>query len=183
MGTLSKSLGSCGGYIAGGREVIEYLRYTAPGFVYSVGISPANAAAALAAIQQLQGHPQRVSTLRQRAKELLEQMRNHGLDTGRSSGTPVIPLIVGDTQKAIELSQMLLERGINVRPLVPPAVEENAARLRLFVTSDHTPEQIQRAAQVLAECCRQMQHAHPINGSPPGAASLQVATTPTAASG
>ena len=64
MGTLSKSLASCGGYIAGSDELIEYLKYTAPGFVYSVGISPPNAATALAALEVLQREPQRVARLR-----------------------------------------------------------------------------------------------------------------------
>src|SRR5262249_10890050 len=71
MGTLSKSLASCGGYIAGGKELIEYLKYTAPGFVYSVGISPPNAAAALEALRQIRAHPEKVALLQDRGRLFL----------------------------------------------------------------------------------------------------------------
>src|SRR6185503_3336413 len=75
MGTLSKSLASCGGYIAGSKALVEYLKWTAPGFVYSVGISPANAAAALAALRKLVRHPELVTTLHARSRFFLDAMR------------------------------------------------------------------------------------------------------------
>lgn len=152
MGTLSKSLGSCGGYIAGGREVVEYLRYTAPGFVYSVGMSPANAAAALASIELLRREPQRVARLQSLAALFLQLAQEHGLNTGKSGETPVVPIILGDAELAIRLSELLLARGINARPLLPPAVEENAARLRFFITSQHSEQQIRAAVDNLAHC-------------------------------
>jgi 8-amino-7-oxononanoate synthase len=178
MGTLSKSLGSCGGYIAGQREVIEYLRYTAPGFVYSVGISPANAAAALASIQRLLAQPQLVATLKSRAELFLGLAKQHHLATGTSSGTPVIPIIVGDAQRAIYLSDALLRQGINARPLLPPAVEENAARLRFFVTCEHTELQVQRTVEIVANCLSEKladlpQHAGATNGRTITAAAQQ----------
>jgi len=142
MGTLSKSLGSCGGYIAGNRSVVEYLRYTAPGFVYSVGMSPANAAAALASVRVMQREPQRIARLHELSDFFLQAARRAGLNTGHSAGTPVIPVILGDARRAMLLAQRLLEMGINVRPLLPPAVEENAARLRFFITSGHTVDQL-----------------------------------------
>ncbi len=95
MGTLSKSLASCGGYIAGSTELVEYLKYTAPGFVYSVGLSPPNAAAALAALTVLRREPQRVARLRELATLFLKLARERGLDTGSAAGTPVVPVIVG----------------------------------------------------------------------------------------
>ncbi len=91
MGTLSKSLASCGGYIAGSAELIEYLKYTAPGFVYSVGISPPNAATALAALTVLRREPQRVARLHALSGLFLRLARERGLDTGIAAGTPVIP--------------------------------------------------------------------------------------------
>src|SRR6185503_15466564 len=88
MGTLSKSFGSCGGYIAGCRAMVEYLKYTAPGFVYSVGISPANAAAALAAIRLVKDEPERVARLHERAGLFLTLARSRGLNTGLSKDSP-----------------------------------------------------------------------------------------------
>src|SRR5213076_2266158 len=82
MGTLSKSLASCGGYIAGSAELIEVLKYTAPGFVFSVGLPPASAAAALAAVRQLRREPERVRRLQARAAQFLELARAAGLNTG-----------------------------------------------------------------------------------------------------
>src|SRR5262249_41370150 len=82
MGTLSKSLASCGGYIAGSRALVELLKYTNPGFVYSVGISPPNAAAALAALRELSARPKLVATVQARSKLFLELCRARGIDTG-----------------------------------------------------------------------------------------------------
>lgn len=149
MGTLSKSLASCGGYIAGRRELIEYLRYTAPGFVYSVGITPANAAAALAALRVLQAEPERVARLHERARLFAALCRDAGLDTGDSSGSAVIPVIVGDSVRAMRLSQQLFEAGINVQPMVAPAVAESASRLRFFISSSHEPEQLRQAVNAV----------------------------------
>lgn len=151
MGTLSKSFASCGGYIAGSGALIEYLKYTAPGFVYSVGMSPPNVAAALAAIRLLKKEPQRVTRLRELSELFLRLAREKGLNTGASnSGSPVIPVIVGDSIKAIRLSQALLRQGIDALPMVYPAVPDNSARLRFFVNCTHTPEQIRFALDVVS---------------------------------
>jgi 8-amino-7-oxononanoate synthase len=151
MGTLSKSFGSCGGYIAGSKELVEYLKYTAPGFVYSVGIPPSNAAAALASLRLLEKEPERVSRLRDRSRLFLSLAKERGLDTGMSHDTPVIPVIVGSSQGALMLSRRLFERGINVQPILYPAVEESAARLRFFITARHTEEQIRRTVETVAD--------------------------------
>jgi 7-keto-8-aminopelargonate synthetase-like enzyme len=151
MGTLSKSFGSCGGYIAGDRAMVEYLKYTAPGFVYSVGISPANAAAALAAIRLLIDEPGRIAALHERARLFLALARERGLNTGLSHGSPIVPVILGDSVHCLRLSQAMFDRGINVQPILYPAVEERAARLRFFITAGHTEEQIRHAIAVTAE--------------------------------
>ncbi len=151
MGTLSKSFGSCGGYIAGGRALVEYLKYTAPGFVYSVGISPANAAAALAALRLLTDEPERVASLHQRARLFLTLARARGLNTGRSKDSPIVPVILGDSRHCLQLSRALFDRGINVQPILYPAVEERAARLRFFITASHTEAQIRHAIDVTTE--------------------------------
>jgi myxalamid-type polyketide synthase MxaB len=151
MGTLSKSFASCGGYIAGCREVVEYLKYTAPGFVFSVGMSPANAAAALAAIQLLKTEPQRVARLCDRAKLFLELAKCNGLNTGTSKDSPIVPIIVGEPYKAVQLSQSLVKRGINVQPMVYPSVPYNASRLRFFISCTHTQEQIDYTVNAIAQ--------------------------------
>jgi 8-amino-7-oxononanoate synthase len=151
MGTMSKSFGSCGGYIAGCQELVTYLKYTAPGFVYSVGMSPPAAAAALASIQLLEEEPERVARLAENAALFLRLAREAGLNTGSSGGTPVIPVITGNSQHALALSHRLFERGINVQPILYPAVEESAARLRFFITCTHSDEQIRTTVAATAE--------------------------------
>ena len=143
MGTLSKSFAGCGGYIAGSGALIEYLKYTAPGFVYSVGMSPPNVAASLAAIRLLRKEPQRVMRLRKLSGLFLMLAREKGLNTGASSGgSPVVPVMVGNSLKALKLSQALLRQGIDVLPMIYPAVPDNFARLRFFVNCTHSTEQI-----------------------------------------
>ena len=151
MGTLSKSFASCGGYIAGSHALVEYLKYTAPGFVFSVGMSPPNAAATLAAIRVLKQEPERVRSLQARAKLFLKLAEAKGLNTGMSKDSPVIPIIVGDSLKSIQLSQNLFKRGINVPFMIYPSVPQNEARLRFFVTCNHTEAQIRLTVDILAE--------------------------------
>jgi 8-amino-7-oxononanoate synthase len=158
MGTLSKSLASCGGYIAGSAALVEYLKYTSPGFVYSVGIPPSNAAAALAALRKLVAEPERVATLHQRAAYFLRRCRAEGLDTGASAGTPVIPVIVGDSLRAAKLSAMLLTAGVNVQPMVAPAVPNERARLRFFVASTHTEDELETTVQLVVRALRELEH-------------------------
>lgn len=126
--------------IPGGKAINKY---TAPGFVFSVGMSPANAAAALAALQVLTAEPSRVTQLHQRSQLFLNLAQQKGLNTGISQNSPIIPVIIREAAKAIQLSQRLLQAGINVQPIVYPAVSYNAVRLRFFLTCLHTPEQIQ----------------------------------------
>lgn len=151
MGTLSKSMGSCGGYIAGCHALVEYLKYTSPGFVFSVGMPPAAAAAALASLRLLQAEPQRVAQLQANARLFLSLARRYGLNTGLSHDTPVIPVITGNSLLALLLSRALYERGINVQPILYPAVEEEKARLRFFITSTHTEAQIRTTVAAVAE--------------------------------
>jgi 8-amino-7-oxononanoate synthase len=151
MGTLSKTFASCGGYIAGGHALVEYLKYSAPGFVYSVGMSPPNAAAALAAIRLLRAQPDRVTRLHARIQYFHDVARQHGLTTGAARDSAVVPILVGDSVKCIVLSEALFRRGINVMPVIPPVVESNAAALRFFLTSSHTDDQIRRAVAAVAE--------------------------------
>lgn len=151
MGTLSKTFSSCGGYIAGSRALCDYLKVSAPGFVFSVGLSPALSAAALTSIKLMEREPERVQKLAENGHYFLKKAHEAGLDTGMSAGYSVIPVIVGESAGAAVLSNRLLERGINALPIIFPAVPEKSARIRFFITSEHTKAQIDRAVSVTAE--------------------------------
>ena len=151
MGTISKALGSGGGYLAGGARLIDYLGLTTPAFVFSTACSPPNAAAALEAVRVIGREPERVTRLRERSELFLKLATDAGLNTGESSDTPVIPIIVGSSQRALAVSQALLEQGINARPILHPAVRESAARVRFFLTSEHSEDDIVRAVDTLVE--------------------------------
>lgn len=151
MGTLSKALASCGGYIAGESALVEHLKLAAPGFLYSVGMAPPVAAAALAALQLLLAEPDRVETLHARSALFMTLAQEAEINTGYSKGVAVIPALTGSSIRAGRLSEALFLRGINVQPIVYPAVEEKAARLRFFISAQHTEEQIRHTVAVLAE--------------------------------
>ena len=151
MGTISKALGAGGGYLAGGERLIRYLGYTTPAFVFSTACSPPNAAAALEGLRVIQREPWRVTRLRERSELFLKLAADCDLATGESCDTPVSPVIVGSSSRAILVSQMLLERGINARPILYPAVRETAARVRFFITSEHSEEQIVQAVEAVAD--------------------------------
>jgi 8-amino-7-oxononanoate synthase/acyl carrier protein len=151
MGTLSKSFASCGGYIAGAKSIVTYLKYMAPGFLYSVGMAPPNAAAALKSLELMRRHPEIVERLRSRSKFFLETARSKGIDTGFSMGFAVVPAIIGNSMISMQLSQALASRRINVQPIVYPAVEENAARLRFFISATHSEDEIRHTIDVLSE--------------------------------
>jgi 8-amino-7-oxononanoate synthase len=156
MGTLSKSLVSCGGYIAGSKDLIDYLKLMAPGFVFSVGMAPPAAAAALAASEILKREPERVRRLNERTALFLQLAREGGLDVGGSVGASIVPIITGSSIRAGRLAQAMFERGVNVQPILYPAVPERAARLRFFVTAAHTEEQIRKTVSILLEESRQV---------------------------
>lgn len=151
MGTLSKALAGCGGYIAGNTALVEHLKFLAPGFLYSVGMSPPLAAASLAALHHLLQHPELPQRLRERGREFLTLARSAGVDTGTSAGISVIPAIVGSSLRAVRLSDALFARGINVQPILYPAVPEKQARLRFFMSCEHSDEDIRTAVGALAE--------------------------------
>ncbi len=151
MGTLSKTLASCGGYIAGEKALIEHLKFSAPGFLYSVGISPPLAASALTALKLLDKEPERVKLLKERGHQFIALAQKHGLNIGSSAGLSVVPIITGSSAMAGRLANACFERGINVQPIFYPAVQEGMARLRFFICSSHTEEQIEHTVTVLAE--------------------------------
>jgi 8-amino-7-oxononanoate synthase len=162
MGTLSKTLASCGGYIAGSEPLVEYLKVMASGFVYSVGMAAPLALAALTALELAMADTDgRVARLQANSRHFLDSAQAAGLDTGLAQGHAVIPIILGDSLKAVMLSNRLLERGINAAPIVHPAVPEKSARLRCFITSEHRRDQIDHAVAVIAEEQARLAHEAP----------------------
>jgi 8-amino-7-oxononanoate synthase len=156
MGSLSNALASCGGYIAGTRELVENLKYSAPGFIYTVGLPPASTAASIVALRLMKAEPWRVQTLHARASLFRELARERGLNTGLSAGLSVIPVITGSSLLAIMIANAMVEEGMNVQPAIAPAVEEQGARLRFFLSCGHTEDQVRRAVDSVAGHLKRM---------------------------
>jgi 8-amino-7-oxononanoate synthase len=149
MGTLSKGFGTCGGYLAGSHNLIEYLRYNLPGFVFSVGISPPLAAAVMKGIEIMERDNSRVLRLRQNIRTFLDEAHRYGMDTCLAGETAVTPIMIGSDDIAFMLSKQLEEDGILAPPAVFPAVPRGQARLRFCLTSEHKKEQILYALEKL----------------------------------
>jgi 8-amino-7-oxononanoate synthase len=157
LGTMSKTLVSCGGYVAGNRVLIDYLKLTAPGMVYSVGLPAPAAVAALTAIRLMLREPERVARLQANGQRFLLKAREAGLDVGTSWGYAVTPVIVGDSLRTLLLADRLLKRGYNAFPIVPPGVPEQSARLRFFISSEHTDADIDGAVAATREELTQLE--------------------------
>lgn len=157
MGTLSKTSSSCGGYIAGSQALADILKAEAGGFVYSVGLAPVLATAAKTGLDILTSEPERTEKLKQNGAFFKKCAEEAGLDTGLSVGVSVVPVLVGDSLRSVQLSNELLEDGINALPIIHPAVPEGLARLRFFITCNHTEEQIRYAVQATAKRLKALQ--------------------------
>ncbi len=157
MGTLSKTLAACGGYICGSEALVMYLKHKAPGFVFSVGIPAPVAAAATAALAAMKAEPWRVAKLRENGLHFRDAAAAAGLNVGLSEGYAVTPVIIGDSPRAVVAADMLYKRGVNALPIIFPAVPEREARIRFFLTADHTAEEIDRAVAETAEVVRSLE--------------------------
>ena len=150
MGTLSKTLCGCGGYIAGSSVLIEFLKYNAPGFVYSVAMPPSMAAASVEALDIMLKEPERVERVQSLGQYFLDYAQQKGLDTGTSQGHSIVPVVVGNSLVAGLLASAMQKRFVNITPVMYPTVEDSAARLRFFITASHTKEQIRDAIDICA---------------------------------
>jgi 7-keto-8-aminopelargonate synthetase-like enzyme len=150
MGTLSKTLAGCGGYIAGSSALIDYLKNLAGAFVYSVAIPPVIAAAGLTALNIMHREPERVARLQRNGRRFHALARQHGLNTGTGMGMSICPIVIGDSLPTAVLSQKLFERGVNVQPVLYPAVPPKESRLRFFLTTMHTDEEISAGIEAVA---------------------------------
>jgi len=147
MGTFSKSFASLGGFIAGDEEVIFYIKHNARSFIFSASMSPANTAAALAALEVMQEEPERIDRLWKIANRMREGLKSLGFDIGNSC-TPIIPIYIRDKWKTLEMWKELFELGVYCNPVLPPGVPPNQSLLRTSYMATHTEEQIDRALEI-----------------------------------
>ncbi len=152
MGTLSKALASEGGYVCGSRLLIDYLKNTARSFIFSTSQSPANLAAASAALQLLQEEPERCARLQENVRVFCAALAEHGVEA--RSETAIVPLIVGEESLAVKIAKDLERQGILVSAIRYPTVAKGAARLRVALAATHTEEELKSAAARIAACMR-----------------------------
>jgi 8-amino-7-oxononanoate synthase len=149
VGTLSKALGSAGGFVAGQRRLIDWLANHARPLIFSTSLPPATAAAARRALELVASEPWRRAHLLALADRLRDRLRAAGYVTGRSAG-PIAPVIVGTPERALELGERLMDRGFFVPAIRPPSVPAGTARLRISLTASHTAAQVDDLARALA---------------------------------
>ncbi|HTM00890.1 MAG TPA: glycine C-acetyltransferase [Candidatus Omnitrophota bacterium] len=155
VGTLSKAIGVLGGYVCGSKSLIEYLYHRARPFLFSTSHPPAVAAACIAAFEVLEQEPERIERLWSNTKRFKAGLARLGFDTGISE-TPITPIIVGEADRAMKLSDLAFERGVFAQGIGYPTVAKGRARLRTIVTATHTEEELDRALEVLGDAARSL---------------------------
>ena len=143
VGTYSKALGSVGGFVAGPALLTETLVNRARTFIYTTGLAPASCGASLGALEVLEREPERVERLWDNARKVREGLRALGFEVPRGAG-PILPVMVGDNDEAVRMSEKLLEQMVLVVAIRPPTVPKGTARLRVSVSSAHTDDDLQR---------------------------------------
>ncbi|EAX46515.1 8-amino-7-oxononanoate synthase [Thermosinus carboxydivorans Nor1] len=155
MGTLSKALAAEGGYVAGRRELIDYLVNKARSFIFSTALAPATVAAATAALRELAARPALVATLQANARYLRDRLNEAGFNVA-SSVTAIIPVIVGEADAAVAMARSLKEAGLIVSAIRPPTVPPGTCRLRLTVSAAHSREDLAAAAEHIIAAGRRL---------------------------
>lgn len=150
MGTMSKTIPSVGGYAAGKREIVEYLRHASRAYIFSAAIPPAQAAAAKAAFEVILEEPWRVEKLRKNSSQFINGLKERGFNTLYTE-TAIVPVICGTDEAAYRMTREAQHHDIFVLPVVSPAVPPGLARLRATVTAAHEAHEIERAMDVIYE--------------------------------
>jgi 8-amino-7-oxononanoate synthase len=153
MGTFSKSLASLGGFIAGDKEVINYIKHNSRSLLFSASMTPASVATVLCAMDIMQNEPERIQHLWNITRYANEKFKTMGFDTGKSE-SPIIPLFVRDDLKALKMAQSLFEEGVFVNPVVSPGVPKEDSLIRFSLMASHTIEQVDFAIDKIAKCAR-----------------------------
>jgi 8-amino-7-oxononanoate synthase len=155
MGTFSKSFASIGGFVAGDSQVIDYVQHFARSLIFSASLPPAQAAAALASLDIIEGEPQRREALWSNTHFLKEGLKELGYDTGMSE-TPIIPVLVGDDLLCFKMWRLLQTEGIFVNPIISPAVPPGQALIRVSIMATHVQEQLQHALDIFEKTGKQL---------------------------
>lgn len=155
MGTLSKAIPSMGGYIAGDKDLITYLKHSSRAFIFSASIPQINIAVAKASFEVIEDEPWRMIQLHQRAEQFRTGLKKMGYDTGYSN-TALIPIMIRDEEKTLNLARLINDRGLFVMPILFPAVPKNTDRLRTHVQAGHTETDISRALYILEEAGKEL---------------------------
>ncbi|MCD6098278.1 aminotransferase class I/II-fold pyridoxal phosphate-dependent enzyme [bacterium] len=146
MGTFSKSLASIGGFVAGDRVVIDYLKHHSRALIFSASLPPASVAAVSCALDILISEPERRENLWRNTHFMQSELRRLGFDVGNTE-TPIIPVVVGDMLTCFKMCRMLQDEGVFVNPVVPPAVEPNRCLIRVSFMATHTIEELSFAVK------------------------------------
>jgi glycine C-acetyltransferase len=148
MGTLSKTIPSVGGYIAGRKELIEYLRHASRAYIFSAALPPAQAAAAKTSFEVILDEPWRIEKLNANTKQFISGLQERGFNTLHTE-TAIVPIICGSDESAYVMTREAQHRDTFVLPVVSPAVPPGLARLRATITAAHEPDEIERAMEVI----------------------------------
>lgn len=155
MTTFSKSLASLGGCIVANEKIINFIRHKSRPFIFSASLPPANAAGALEALRILKREPERVERLAANAAHMRERLRAAGVPFGASE-TAIVPIMTYDKIRTLTVTRALLERGVYVNPVLPPAVADGQCLLRTSYTATHTIQQIDEAADIIIDVLKQL---------------------------
>jgi 8-amino-7-oxononanoate synthase len=156
MGTFSKSLASLGGYVAGERDVVDYIRHSSRPYIFSAAIPPSNTAAALAALRVLKREPERVQALHDISEYMRQGLKAKGLKI-RDSKTPIIPIFTYMPLRTMVACNMLFEQGVYVNPVLPPATTVGECLIRTSYTATHTKELMDQAIIKIVEVLKSLE--------------------------
>lgn len=155
MGTFSKSFGSLGGFIAGSEPVINYLKHNARSLIFSASMTPAAVAAASKALDIMQSEPERIEHLWDITRYAHAKFRENGFDINATQ-SPIIPLMVRDTRKAMQIVTLAYNEGVFITPVIAPAVPEKDVLIRFALMATHTKEHIDIAVEKLTKIFKQL---------------------------
>lgn len=150
MGTLSKTIPSVGGYIAGRKQLVDFLRHSSRGYIFSAALPPAQAAAALEAFRVILDEPWRVEKLRANTRQFISGLQERGFNTLYTE-TAIVPILCGSDELAFQMTRECQLHDVFALPVVSPAVPHGLARLRATVTAAHEPDEIEHAMDVMAD--------------------------------
>jgi glycine C-acetyltransferase len=155
MGTLSKAIPCFGGYIAGKKAVIDYLRYMSRSFKFTVTLPPPVVCAILACLDLVEAHPELRTDLLKKSAYFREALQSRGFSSG-TPGSPIVPVFIRDELKTMELARLMEDEGVYVDPSIFPGVQRGEELLRFAVTNKHTTEQLDMTVDALDRCARKM---------------------------